>query len=89
MGGGDLSRVAVLIIACPAPWDWGNARRNYGRRQRGRRTGILNRDVVALEKTGRITSVLFDKTGTLTHGKMGIADSEDFLEPDEQAPRVP
>src|SRR5919109_5673487 len=36
------------------------------------RRGILIRDGVALEKSGRITAVVFDKTGTLTQGKLAV-----------------
>jgi Cu+-exporting ATPase len=42
------------------------------------RRGILIRDGVALEKSGRITSVVFDKTGTLTQGNLAVAAVEDL-----------
>src|SRR5919109_1088254 len=40
--------------------------------------GILIRDGLALEKSGRITAVIFDKTGTLTQGKLVVAAVEDL-----------
>jgi len=89
MGGGDLSRVAVLINCVPCAMGLGQRPSQLWPAPTWPPNWNPEQGRVALEKTGRITSVLFDKTGTLTHGKMGIADSEDFLEPAEQAPRVP
>jgi Cu+-exporting ATPase len=45
------------------------------------RRGILIRDAVALEKSGRVTDIVFDKTGTLTVGHPTVVDSLD-LRPD-------
>ncbi|MHC1764054.1 MAG: heavy metal translocating P-type ATPase [Verrucomicrobiia bacterium] len=72
--------VAVLIIACPCAMGLATPIAIMAGANVAAERGILIRDGVALEKTGTITSVLFDKTGTLTQGRMGLADSEDFLE---------
>ena len=40
------------------------------------RRGFLIRDAVALEKAGKITTVVFDKTGTLTVGHPTLVLSE-------------
>jgi Cu+-exporting ATPase len=42
------------------------------------RRGILIRDAVALEKTGRISALAFDKTGTLTAGHPAITQWVDL-----------
>jgi Cu+-exporting ATPase len=42
------------------------------------RRGILIRDGVALEKAGKITTVIFDKTGTLTVGRPELAAEKEF-----------
>jgi Cu+-exporting ATPase len=42
------------------------------------RRGFLIRDGVALEKAGKITTVVFDKTGTLTLGKPEVAAEQAF-----------
>jgi Cu+-exporting ATPase len=41
------------------------------------RRGILIRDAVALEKTGRISALAFDKTGTLTVGRPSVTRWDD------------
>src|SRR5205085_9569755 len=40
--------------------------------------GILIRDGIALEKSGKLTAVVFDKTGTLTEGRL-IVDAHETL----------
>src|SRR5204863_2396090 len=76
---------AVLIIACPCAMGLATPVAIMAGTNAAARRGILIRDGVALEKTGLITAVLFDKTGTITAGKLGLAASEDFLSPAEQA----
>ncbi len=76
--------VAVLIIACPCAMGLATPIAIMAGANVAAERGILIRDGVALEKTGTVTSVLFDKTGTLTHGRMGLAGSEDFLDPGAQ-----
>jgi P-type Cu+ transporter len=75
---------AVLIIACPCAMGLATPVAIMAGTNVAAERGILIRDGVALEKTGRITSVLFDKTGTLTQGKMSVAEVEDFLSPEQQ-----
>jgi Cu+-exporting ATPase len=76
---------AVLIIACPCAMGLATPVAIMAGANVAAERGILIRDGLALEKSGRITSVLFDKTGTITHGRMSLAAAEDFLEPAEQA----
>jgi Cu+-exporting ATPase len=42
------------------------------------RRGILIRDAVALEKSGRVGTVIFDKNGTLTEGKPKVTGTLDL-----------
>jgi Cu+-exporting ATPase len=75
---------AVLIVACPCAMGLATPVAIMAGANIAAERGILIRDGLALEKTGRITAVLFDKTGTLTQGRMGLADTEDYLEGAEQ-----
>ncbi len=67
---------AVLIIACPCAMGLATPVAIMAGTNVAARRGILIRDGVALEKAGKITSVLFDKTGTLTQGKLSVAAVE-------------
>ena len=59
----------VLIIACPCAMGLATPAAIMAGSNAAAERGILIRDGVALEKAGRVTTVLFDKTGTLTSGK--------------------
>ncbi len=59
----------VLIVACPCAMGLATPAAIMAAANTAARRGILIRDGVALEKAGKITSVIFDKTGTLTIGK--------------------
>jgi Cu+-exporting ATPase len=63
----------VLIVACPCAMGLATPAAIMAGVNAAARRGILIRDGVALEKSGRITAVLFDKTGTLTEGKLAVA----------------
>jgi P-type Cu+ transporter len=67
---------AVLIVACPCAMGLATPAAIMAGTNAAARRGILIRDGVALEKSGRITSVIFDKTGTLTQGRLAIAAVE-------------
>jgi Cu+-exporting ATPase len=71
---------AVLIIACPCAMGLATPVAIMAGTNVAAERGILVRDGMALEKTGRLTAILFDKTGTLTRGEVQVADSEEFLE---------
>ncbi|MEW6157353.1 MAG: heavy metal translocating P-type ATPase [Verrucomicrobiota bacterium] len=64
---------AVLIIACPCAMGLATPVAIMAGTNVAARAGILIRDGVALEKSGRLTAVVFDKTGTLTQGKASVA----------------
>lgn len=61
---------AVLIITCPCalalstPFTLGNAMRILGRNK------MYVKNAEAIEKAGKITSIVFDKTGTLTQNNL-------------------
>ena len=67
---------AVLIVACPCAMGLATPAAIMAGTNAAARRGILIRDGVALEKSGRITSVIFDKTGTLTQGRLAVAAVE-------------
>jgi Cu+-exporting ATPase len=64
---------AVLIVACPCAMGLATPAAIMAGTNAAARRGILIRDGVALEKSGRITSMVFDKTGTLTRGRLSVA----------------
>ena len=63
----------VLIVACPCAMGLATPAAIMSGANAAARRGILIRDGVALEKCGRINTILFDKTGTLTEGKVTVA----------------
>jgi Cu+-exporting ATPase len=66
----------VLIIACPCAMGLATPVAIMAAANAAARRGILIRDGVALERAGRVTSIVFDKTGTLTQGKPVVAGRE-------------
>jgi Cu+-exporting ATPase len=66
---------AVLIVACPCAMGLATPAAIMAGTNVAARRGILIRDGVALEKSGRITTVVFDKTGTLTEGILAVAQT--------------
>ncbi len=76
---GIISAVAVLIVACPCAMGLATPAAIMAGANAGAKRGILIRDGIALEKTGKITAILFDKTGTLTEGKPQIQEPPLYL----------
>jgi Cu+-exporting ATPase len=79
---------AVLIVACPCAMGLATPAAIMAGANAAARRGILIRDGLALEKSGRITAVVFDKTGTLTQGQVTVADRQEFREPDSRTPAL-
>jgi Cu+-exporting ATPase len=69
---------AVLIVACPCAMGLATPVALMAGVNAGARRGILIRDAVSLETSGRIDTVVFDKTGTLTIGHPVVVAEEDF-----------
>jgi len=72
---GFIIAAAILIVACPCAMGLATPAAIMAGANAAARRGILIRDGVALEKAGRITTVIFDKTGTLTAGKPEVAEA--------------
>ena len=67
--------VAVLIVACPCALGLATPTALLVGTGRAAQRGILISGPEALERAGRIDTVVFDKTGTLTTGRMTVARS--------------
>lgn len=78
----------VLIVACPCAMGLATPVAIMVGTNVAARRGILIRDGMALEKTGRITVVVFDKTGTLTFGKPTVAGLLDLHSLDSNLPSM-
>ena len=79
-----IQSAAVLIVACPCAMGLATPAAIMAGTNAAARRGILIRDGIALEKSGRITTVLFDKTGTLTRGQLSVETMEDLRAPHER-----
>ncbi len=74
----------VLIVACPCAMGLATPAAIMAGTNVAARRGILIRDGIALEKSGRITAVVFDKTGTLTQGRLSVEAIDDLRGPAER-----
>ncbi|MEN6485847.1 MAG: heavy metal translocating P-type ATPase [Syntrophobacteraceae bacterium] len=67
-----LRALSVLVITCPCALGIAVPLAKVNAVSIGRANGILFRDPTALEKIGKLDTLVFDKTGTLTEGNFSL-----------------
>jgi len=79
-----INMVAVLVIACPCAMGLATPTAVMVGTGKGAESGILLRSGEALERAGKISTVILDKTGTITRGQPAVTDIISLLETKEE-----